>query len=252
LSYTKIQRLKKELDRAIAENDFELALESVNDMIKLDHDNDQYWNSRGVILSKLGKVEDALQAFDQALELNQGESRIWYSKGCVLMDSGKPRPALACFYKSLDIEPEFEKARNRFTRCLDDLVLLNQSKNVGPSEEEEEVEEEEEEEEAAPEISEPKAVKKRGTYLDDDMFGVEIQEEEEEEEEEMDLDEIEEEWDEEEEEEEEWIEEEEEEDDEEEEMESIKCRCGENIWIETNKRPYRFKCRKCGRQGTLN
>lgn len=74
LSYTKIQRLKRELDSAIADNDFELALESINDMIKLDHDNDQYWNSRGVVLSKLGLIEESLQAFDQALEYNPREA----------------------------------------------------------------------------------------------------------------------------------------------------------------------------------
>lgn len=257
MSYTKIQRLKKELDRAVAESDFELALESVNDMIKLDHGNDQHWNSRGVILSKLGRTEEALQAFDQALELKQNESRIWYSKGCVLMDSGKPRPALACFYKTLDIEPAFGKARDRFSRCLDDLVLYNQSQNVGPPEddvpeEEEEVEEEEDEEEA-PEITEPRAVKKRGTYLDEDMFGVGEEEEEEEEHEEeieQDFDEIEEDWgedEEEEDEEEEWEEEEEED----EEIEFLECRCGAKIWIESDKRPYRFECEDCGRQGTL-
>ena len=38
---------------------------------------------------------------------------------------------------------------------------------------------------------------------------------------------------------------------EEEEMDSIPCRCGETIWITTDKRPYRFECEKCGRTGTL-
>ena len=35
-SITKVQRLKKELDGAIKDSDFELALEVINDLIKLD------------------------------------------------------------------------------------------------------------------------------------------------------------------------------------------------------------------------
>jgi tetratricopeptide (TPR) repeat protein len=251
LSYTKIQRLKRELDSAIADNDFELALESINDMIKLDHDNDQYWNSRGVILSKLDLVEESLLAFDQALEFNPKEARIWYSKGCVLMDNDKHRAALACFYKSLDSDPAFEKARDRFLRCLDDLVLLDQA-NIDEAEEEETIHEdnmdeeeieENEEEKDTPEIMEPKARKKKGTYLDDDMFSGEFSDEDEEEEPE----DMEEEWgdDEDEDDDEDWGE------DDEEEMEFIVCRCGEKVLIGSEKRPYRFKCKECGRGGTL-
>ncbi|MBN1390425.1 MAG: hypothetical protein JXA22_07275 [Candidatus Thermoplasmatota archaeon] len=271
MAYTRMDRLKKELDAAIRDGDFELALEVVNDMIKQDRNNDQFWNSRGVILSKLDRMDESIQAFDQGLELNPEGSRIWYSKGVVLMDGGKPRAALACFYKSLDCEPVFDKARDRFNRCLDDLVLLKQSIDAGISEEEvthsgptmtnrpprddEEEGEEGEEEEEELEISEPKARKQRGTYLEEDMFAEEKEEGEEGEEEEE-----EEEWaegsvgeweEEEEEEEEEW--EIEQEDDEPRETVSnyIVCRCGSKIPITSNDRPYKFICGDCGRTGTL-
>jgi len=252
LAYTKIDRLKRELDTAITEGDFEFALEVINDMIKIDHSSDQFWNSRGVVLSKLGRIDEAIQAFDQGLELNPEASRIWYSKGVVLMDSGKPRAALACFYKALDADPVYEKARERFNRCLDDLVLLKQGEE-GPEEEGPEDEpthraptgtipgpgespedEEEDEEEEEPEIIEPRAVKKKGTYLDDDMFKELAPDEEEEDEEE---------WEE--------GEEEEDEEDEEEEQNYIVCRCGSKVLITSKKRPYRFHCKKCGRSGTL-
>jgi len=282
LAYTKIDRLKRELDTAISEGDFEFALEVINDMIKIEHNNDQFWNSRGVVLSKLGRLEEAIQAFDQGLELNPEASRIWYSKGVVLMDGGKPRAALACFYKALDADPVYEKARERFNRCLDDLVLLKQGEGEemeeeGPDTEpthraptgtvpgpgEFKADEEEDEEEEEPEIIEPRAVKKKGTYLDDDMFAEKAPLEEEEEEEEWEEEEEEEEEDEEEEEEEEdedegedeeWdFDEEEEEEEEEEELGQnfIVCRCGSKIFITSDKRPYRFECEKCGRSGTL-
>ncbi|MGA1873735.1 MAG: tetratricopeptide repeat protein [Thermoplasmatota archaeon] len=286
MAYTKIDRLKKELDTAISEGNFELALEVINDMIKLDHQNDQYWNSRGVVLSKLGRIEESLQAFDQGLELNPEGSRIWYSKGCVLMDKGKPRAALACFYKTLDLDPAFDKARDRFNRCLDDLVLLQQTQEEHGSLEEpvhrapsgtipgpgEPRVREVEEERKAPDIIEPRAEKRRGTYLDDDMFSEPSAEEEDEEDwgeeeedeeeaeyedEEEDDDDEEEEWDEEvdtEDEAEYEDEEEEEEDDddeEEEQHEFIVCRCGSRIYITSDRRPYRFECDDCGRSGTL-
>jgi len=259
LSYTRVERLKKELEVAISEGDFELALEVISDMIDIDPDNDQYWNSKGVVLAKLGRIDESVTAFDRGLEIDPGAPKIWYSKGVILMDNGNQRAGLACFYKALDLDPALEKARERFNRCLDELVLLKQADKS----EETPIQEDEEEEkvirppdetfepepegrrrarEEPPEIRAPKARKRGGTYLDDDMFSEEEKEEDEGWEEEDEEKEEEEEW---EEEDEGWEEEEEEEE------EFIRCRCGEKIYIRSDDRPYRFECDNCGRTGTL-
>jgi tetratricopeptide (TPR) repeat protein len=271
MSVTKIERLKRELKRAIAEKDFELALDVVDDMLDIDEDSSSYWNSRGVVLSKMNMIDESIESFDTALELNDEDPKIWFSKGCVLMDTGKLRAALGCLYKSLDLDPAFEKSRERFIRCLDQMVM---AKQVVPTEQDAEVfpdseppateiyhdipqgvveegasmrrvsdEDEEELMERAEEIRRKRKI--RGTFLDEDMFGENTEEPagEAEDMEEFEDEETDEEWDEE-----FWDEEEEEE---KVPVKYIRCKCGGSIPIYTEKRPVRFECPECGRTGTL-
>jgi tetratricopeptide (TPR) repeat protein len=237
MSATKLERLKRELKSAVSEEDFELALDVVEDMLGIDDENAHYWNSKGVILSKLGNIDESLEAFDTALEIDTKEPKIWYSKGCVLMDSGKLRASLACFYKALDLDPEFQKALERFNRCLTGMAEAKKAvfreKENAPEEEPEDEEDEEPEEEVDEEAEETAHLirekrRRKGTFLDDEMFV---------EEEEGDWDEVDED---------EW-----EDDDYVEPSRVITCKCGHKIPIYTEKRPYRFECDECGRTGTL-
>ena len=202
MSITKIERLRKEMDTAISTEDFQLAFQVVNDMLDIDPDNAQFWNSKGVILAKLDRIEEALESFDRGLLIDQDESRIWYSKGCVLMDSGEFRLAFACLYKSLDLDPGYAKARERFVRCLDEWVdsgaptgtaspfeTQDDQNSYREDVEESEMEWSEEkrivigEEETMDEtqtISRSKEIIKqrqsKGTFLDDDLFSDEDEE----------------------------------------------------------------------------
>ncbi|MCU0798232.1 MAG: tetratricopeptide repeat protein [Candidatus Thermoplasmatota archaeon] len=287
MSYSRMDRLGKELERAISEEDFELALESIEDMIELGPDNAQLFNSKGVVLAKMKRYDEAIEAFDTALRLDQGISRVWYSKGVVLMDSGGLRQALACFYKALDLEPTYEKARERFIHCLDEMALRAQVQteptiegpympgpdgekvipppsedpDEGPVHEPPSISSRRSEERAA-EVESPRARKRRGTYLDEEMFGKEEG--------------VEEDWDDEggdngerkednygtEAEEDEgkkghdedadWDAEGDFEDwGDQREASFIRCRCGADIKVETDERPYKFECKGCGRTGNL-
>ncbi len=288
MSYSRMDRLNKELERAITEEDFELALESIEDMIELGPENAQLFNSKGVVLAKMKRYDEAIGAFDTALRLDQGISKVWYSKGVVLMDTGGLRQALACFYKALDLEPSYEKARERFTNCLDEMAMRAQvavepmiegpympgpdgDKVIhSPGEDHEEgpiheqhIVTDREPDERSPEVVSPKARKRRGTYLDEEMFG--------------DEEDLEEHWDVEDgsegakesaeddgpKERKEVDEEGPEEDADwgeggdfedwgvEGEASFIKCRCGAEIKVGTDERPYRFECETCGRTGIL-
>ncbi len=128
MSISRIERLKKELDGAIQESNFELALEVIDDLLGLDKESAMFWNSKGVILSKLNRTEEAIEAFDKALEMDPDESKVWYSKGSVLLNLNKLRHALACFYKALDIEPGYSKAREKFMFCLDEMIKIDKIK----------------------------------------------------------------------------------------------------------------------------
>ncbi|MDG6225083.1 MAG: tetratricopeptide repeat protein [Candidatus Thermoplasmatota archaeon] len=328
MSITKIERLRKEMDTAISTEDFQLAFQVVNDMLDIDPENAQFWNSKGVILAKLNRIEEALESFDRGLLLDQNEPRIWYSKGCVLMESEEFRLALACFYKSLDLDPAYTKAKDRFIRCLDEWVESggergNEPSSIGQdhqdtyeedldesdmewSEEKRVLIDDDEEEEGIRSVPRSQEIMKqreiKGTFLDDDLFSDENKEETKDASwEESEEDSGEEEWSEEEmegwdEEDgslenekdiledddasqddeddedddagEEWVEEELEGWDGEDEpsddgsdigpneeirdiKKTITCKCGDDIPIFSDERPYRFECPSCGRTGTL-
>ncbi|MEA3557795.1 MAG: tetratricopeptide repeat protein [Candidatus Thermoplasmatota archaeon] len=218
-------------------------------MLNIEPDNNKHWNSKGVILAKLDRMDGSISAFDRALEIDPKAPKSWYSKGVVLMDSGRIRAALGCFYKTLDIDPVFEKGRERFLKCLDELasqIQINDAEEhltedkwiTGPGEPKAEMEEEEGPD-SEPVPPPPRMKKRKGSFLDDEMFSDEEEEEE--------YDEEEEEWEE--------IDEEDDEDWGEEKGEGefsyITCRCGARIPVTSDERPYRFECEDCGRSGTL-
>jgi hypothetical protein len=204
------------------------------------------------------------------------------------MDTGGLMQALACFYKSLDLEPTYEKARERFINCLDEMAMRAQvaaepmiegpympgpdgdkvipppgeGQDEGPVHEPPNVESRRQDDEAA-EIESPKARKRRCTYLEEEMFGDEEGQEEdwdvkgegdgakegpkddgpeegkEDAEEGPDEDE-------------DWGEEGDFEDwGADGEASFIKCRCGGEIRVGTDVRPYKFECKTCGRTGIL-
>ncbi len=190
MSITRIERLKKELDGAIQEPNFELALEVIDDLIGLDKESAMFWNSKGVILSKLNRTKEAIEAFDQALEMDPDESKVWYSKGSVLLNLNKLRHALACFYKALDIEPGYAKAKEKFMFCLDEMVkidkikLMEALKEEPPILDEEVVSEDVDQGEEDEEMPVDPWAEGKGSKLVDDLFNDDENDDEKEEEEE--------------------------------------------------------------------
>ncbi|MCK5773857.1 MAG: tetratricopeptide repeat protein [Thermoplasmata archaeon] len=184
MSITRIERLKKELDGAIQEPNFELALEVIDDLIGLDGESAMFWNSKGVILSKLNRTKEAIDAFDQALEMDPDESKVWYSKGSVLLNLNRLRHALACFYKALDIEPGYAKAKEKFMFCLDEMVkidkikLMEALKEEPPILDEEVVSEDVDQGEEDEEMPVDPWAEGKGSRLVDDLFDGDDKEEE--------------------------------------------------------------------------
>ena len=55
MTVSKLDRLRRELEGAIGDGDFELAGDVIEDMLEIEPDNDMFWNSKGVVLSKRGE-----------------------------------------------------------------------------------------------------------------------------------------------------------------------------------------------------
>jgi superkiller protein 3 len=49
--------------------------------MELNLDKDKDWNNRGIVLDDLKRYEKALQSYDQAVKLNPNDDQAWYNRG---------------------------------------------------------------------------------------------------------------------------------------------------------------------------
>jgi hypothetical protein len=83
----------------------------------MDLDSDSAWNNKGVILTKLGKYNEALDCFDKALGINPGVSNIWLNRGIALVKLNEFEEALDCFDRAIQLDPGNEAAKRRRNKC---------------------------------------------------------------------------------------------------------------------------------------
>jgi len=57
------------------------------------------WYNKGLILDKLGNLEQAITSYDNAIEIKPGYANAWYSKGLAFGKLGKHKQAVKCFDK---------------------------------------------------------------------------------------------------------------------------------------------------------
>ncbi len=68
--------------------------------------HDQTWCMRGLILTRLGKYEDALKCFNEALEIDENICAL-VNKGRLLLEKGNYDAALECFEETLVIDYKY-------------------------------------------------------------------------------------------------------------------------------------------------
>jgi len=83
----------------------------------MDSNSDSAWNNKGVILTKLGKYNEALDCFDNALKLNPGVSNTWLNRGIALVKLNEFQEAMDCFDRALQLDPNNEVATRRRNKC---------------------------------------------------------------------------------------------------------------------------------------
>jgi tetratricopeptide (TPR) repeat protein len=63
---------------------YEEALQSYDQALKLNPDDNQAWHNRGNVLTiNLKRYEEALQSYDKALESNPDDDQAWYNQACI-------------------------------------------------------------------------------------------------------------------------------------------------------------------------
>ena len=78
------QEARAYLNRGIeyhALGQYERAIQSYNEVIRLDSENAKTYNKRGVVRANLGQYERAIQSYDEAIRLDPEYATAYYNRG---------------------------------------------------------------------------------------------------------------------------------------------------------------------------
>jgi len=89
----------------------EHAEEILNEILELQPDTVNVYNSLGVLYRKRGDLNAALQHYQKALKIHPEAPHIYYNIGRVHVDMGNAEKGESCFRHALKLEPDFKEAR---------------------------------------------------------------------------------------------------------------------------------------------
>jgi tetratricopeptide (TPR) repeat protein len=92
--------------------EYEAAIASFDQALKIKPDYHQAWNLRGIALWNLGRLEEAIASFDQALKIKPDYHDAWNLRGIALDDLGRLEEAIASYDQALKIKPDYHDAWN--------------------------------------------------------------------------------------------------------------------------------------------
>ena len=102
-----ISLLQLRNDEIIREmNLLELIVEIIKQFPLIDFTYSGTFLSRGMILEKLGKYEEAIAAYDRALQINSDYYPAWFNQGIVLGKVGRYEESLAAHNKTVELKPK--------------------------------------------------------------------------------------------------------------------------------------------------
>ena len=74
------------------------------------HESFEACNNKGLMLYRVGRLEESLVCFERALRLQPEDEFIWYNRGNALRDLGRFRECIESYDRAISIKPDFEKA----------------------------------------------------------------------------------------------------------------------------------------------
>jgi len=121
-------RLQLELGILLAAaKEYEAAIASFDQALKIKPEYHQAWNNRGIALFDLGRLEEAVASYDQALKIKPDLHQAWYNRGYALGNLGRLEEAVASFDQALKFKPEYHQAWNNRGVALMNLGRLEEA-----------------------------------------------------------------------------------------------------------------------------
>jgi len=105
----------------------EEAIASYDQALKIKPDDPDAWVNRGNALRNLGRIEEALASYDQALEIKPDYPEAWYNRGNALRNLGRIEEAIASYEQALKIKSDYYDAWNNRGIALDNLGRLEEA-----------------------------------------------------------------------------------------------------------------------------
>ncbi|MEW5855942.1 MAG: tetratricopeptide repeat protein, partial [Cyanobacteriota bacterium] len=105
----------------------EEAVASYDQALKIKPGKDEAWNNRGVTLKKLERLEEAVASYDQALKIKPDKDEAWFNRGIALKKLGRLEEAVASYDQALKIKPDKDKAWFNRGNALGDLGRLEEA-----------------------------------------------------------------------------------------------------------------------------
>ncbi|QDL07987.1 prenyltransferase [Brasilonema octagenarum UFV-E1] len=94
----------------VAAKEYEQAIASYDQALKIKPDYDSAWYNRGIALQNLGRYEEAIASYDQALKIKPDYDSAWNNRGIALQNLGRYEEAIASYDQALKFKPDYDSA----------------------------------------------------------------------------------------------------------------------------------------------
>ena len=106
---------------------FDLAIKSLDEVIRLKPDYVEAYNNRANILFKLEKIKDALETYEKAVKLNPNNPQAYNNIGIALKILGKKNSALESYEKAIKLKPDYADAHYNKGNILFQLDKIDEA-----------------------------------------------------------------------------------------------------------------------------
>ena len=87
--------------------DYSIALDFYEQAIKIDPNNADTWNNKGLALYNLRKYNEAIESCDRAVKIDPNNAYAWYNKGNALYALRKYNEAMRSYERAIKIDPNY-------------------------------------------------------------------------------------------------------------------------------------------------
>ena len=86
-------------------------IEEYDEAIKLDSNNDSYYNNRGIAFNNLGDFQNAIENYNKAIELNPNNAFYYNNRGNAFKNLGDFQNAIENYNKAIELNPNNDSAK---------------------------------------------------------------------------------------------------------------------------------------------